>query len=52
MHQKQPIAEFPPVRSDQINFLDITNDGLRADVAPNTKTIDFWANIEKVGLSN
>lgn len=34
--------DFKPVRKDEINYIDITNDGLRARVQPFSERIKFW----------
>lgn len=45
-HNGDPVDEFLPIKGDQVNFLDITNDGLKPGVDPNKKANEFWSGIE------
>ena len=36
---------FKPVLKDQVNFVDIQNDGLYAATNPSYKSVQFWNNI-------
>lgn len=42
-----PVSGFLPIQGDKINFLDITNDGLKPGVNPNPEAYELWANIER-----
>lgn len=46
-HQNDPISGFKPVKNGEVNYLDITNDGLSIGIEPNRKAFDFWENIEQ-----
>ncbi|XP_055301656.1 esterase B1-like [Sitodiplosis mosellana] len=46
-YQQEPIAGFLPIDDDQVNFLDVTNDGLMPGVNPNQKAMEFWAHVER-----
>lgn len=45
-HRGDPIDEFLPIQGHHVNFLDVTNDGLKPDVNPNRKANKMWAHIE------
>lgn len=36
-----------PIQNVEINFLDITNEGLRPEMSPNARAMEFWSNIDK-----
>lgn len=41
------IVGHHPVQNNQINFLDITNDGLTLGVNPRQSAMEFWTRLEK-----
>lgn len=47
MHDDDPISGFLPVQNDRLNFLDVTNDGLKLGVNPNQRVDGFWTQIEQ-----
>ncbi|XP_055312466.1 acetylcholinesterase-like [Sitodiplosis mosellana] len=47
-HNDDPIAGFLPIQGDTINYINISNDGLKLGVSPNAKTNEFWANIDRL----
>lgn len=40
-----PVAGFSPIENGRMNFLDVTNNGLRAAANPNA-AFEFWEQIE------
>lgn len=40
-----PIAGYKPVRGHKINYLDITNDGLKVGTLPKRSAVRFWQKI-------
>lgn len=44
---KSPSLGFKPIQNGEINFLNITNNGLKPGLNPNGKAMDFWMNIEE-----
>lgn len=46
-HRGDPVGGFLPIQKDRVNFLDVTNEGLKTGVDPNQKFNRFWARIEE-----
>lgn len=42
-----PVDGFNPVRNDQVNYLDLTNGGVKFGVDPNGEANKLWASIEQ-----
>ena len=40
------IAGFHAIKGNEINYLDITNEGLKLDVNPGPKAMEFWSRLE------
>lgn len=38
---------FQPIQNVEINFMDITNEGLKPGISPNARAMKFWSNIDK-----
>lgn len=38
---------FKPIQNVEINFLDITNGGLKPGMSPNARAMEFWSNIDR-----
>lgn len=50
-HNGEPTTGFLPIQNDQVNFLDVTNDGLKMGVNVNQRANEFWARIEEQASS-
>lgn len=44
-HNGRPINGFSPVQGNQLNFLDMSNDGLTLGTDLNKEAIEFWNHI-------
>lgn len=45
-HENDLGDEFLPIENDKMNYIDFSNDGLKARVNPH-KSIKFWTEIER-----
>lgn len=39
---------FQPIQNDQMRHIELSNDGLKADLNPHKEVIDFWTNLERL----
>lgn len=46
-HKNDLISGFHPILNDDINFLDITNDGLQLGLNPRKHANKFWSRLEE-----
>lgn len=46
-HENDLIDGFQPVNDKEINFLDITNDGLKVGVNPRQSAMELWSQLVK-----
>lgn len=40
-------VDLAPIQNGQVNFVDVTNDGLRVGVNPNQAANELWARVER-----
>lgn len=46
-HDGDPIDGCLPIQNGQVNFIDVTKDGLKLDVNPNQAANELWARIDQ-----
>lgn len=46
-HESDFGDELRPIEGDQMNYIEFSNDGLKARVNPHKESIDFWTNLEQ-----
>lgn len=53
-------VKFLPIEANQMHYIELSNDGLKARINPHKESIEFWTNIErkvhqfsgKIGIEN
>lgn len=46
-YQNKLISGYHPIKNDEFNFLDITNDGLKLDSNARKNAIAFWSQLKE-----
>lgn len=47
-HENDLGDKLIPIEGDQMNFIDFSNNGLKANVDPHKEAVDFWTGLEQI----